>query len=233
MVLSEMAPVVPDDAAPSGTPVTVARGPAPPIRRERSWTCPASIWFALASCSFCRVTWSRRCSILRRRSSSSWWASEGKTAARGRASTGGTEGDPSCPMAPAHQPANVQHRITIQIQRSLKDSMLRVIWIPTCPNDREDRHRSGQVPDGRRTTIGVTPRAWKTVEDVRPCFTAWMIQFASRRASWEATAILDPLSNQTELLAKGPWPAVAKADMFAAIPLVILRLLQAFLHNLA
>jgi hypothetical protein len=58
-----------------------------------------------------------------------------------------------------------------------------------------------------------------------------MIWFASRRASWEAIAALDPLSNQTELLAKGPWPAVAKADMFSAIPLLILRLLQALLHN--
>ena len=121
----------------------------------------------------------------------------------------------------------------MEIQRSLPESMIRTIWIPTCPNYREDRHRSGKVPDGQGTTIGVTPRAWETVEDLRSCFTAWMIWFASRRASWEATAILDPLSNQTELLAKGPWPAVAKADMFAAIPLVILRLLQAFLHNLA
>ena len=80
---------------------------------------------------------------------------------------------------------------------------------------------------GRRSELRP---GWVTLEDVRSCFTAWMIQFASTQAKWRATADADRLSNQTELLAEGPWPAVAKADMFAAIPPVILRLLQAFLH---
>src|SRR5208337_3154900 len=84
-------------------------------------------------------------------------------------------------------------RATMKIQRSLPESMVRIIWIPTCPNDREDRHRSGKVPDGRRTTIGVTPRAWETMEDVRSCFTAWMIQFASRESKWRATAAAERL----------------------------------------
>ena len=113
-------------------------------------------------------------------------------------------------MAPEGQSPIVQPRAMMEIQRSLPESMVRIIWIPNCPNDREDRHRSGQVPDRRRTTIGATPRAWKTVEDVRSCFTAWMIQFASRRASWEATAILDPLSNQTESWPRDPGPRLRK-----------------------
>ena len=64
--------------------------------------------------------------------------------------------------------------------------MIRVIGIPTCPTYCEDRHRSGQVPDGRRTTIGITPRVG-TREDVRSCPPAWMSPFASRRAIWRAT----------------------------------------------
>ena len=119
----------------------------------------------------------------------------------------------------------------MEIQRILPESMIRIIWYPTCPNYREDRHRSGQVPDRRRTTIGGTARGWKTVEDLRSCFTAWTIWIDLRRAKWEATAAVNRLSNQTEPFAEGPWPEVAKADTFAAIPLVILRSLQASLHN--
>ncbi len=61
-------------------------------------------------------------------------------------------------MAPAHQPASAQTRVIIEIQRVLLESMIRVIGIPTCPTYREDRHRLGQVPDGRTTKIGITPR---------------------------------------------------------------------------
>ena len=103
-------PVGPDDAARIGDSghrgcAELPTGPDPGP--------PGELWLPARAASFCRVTWSRRCSILRRRSSSSWWASEGETAARGRASACGTEGDPSCPMAPAapagERPAQDHH----------------------------------------------------------------------------------------------------------------------------
>ena len=71
---------------------------------------------ALSSCtscdssSFCFVTWSRRCSMLWRRSSSSRWESEGETAVGGRASTGGMGGGPPWPMVAAHHPARVPNQ---------------------------------------------------------------------------------------------------------------------------
>ena len=77
-----------------------------------------SSWTSRESSSFCFVTWSRRSSILRRRSSSSCWGFEAKRPPEEGGRPAEPGGDPSCPMAPAYQPASVQPRITIEIQRS-------------------------------------------------------------------------------------------------------------------
>ena len=117
-----------------------------------------SSWTSCESSSFRFVTWLRRCSILRRRSSSSCWASEGETAVRGRASTGETDGDPSRPYGP-RVPAGEGPTQDRQRNPAKRQRMIRVIGIPTGPTYLKDRHRSGQGLNRRRwTTTGITPR---------------------------------------------------------------------------
>ncbi len=157
VVRSVLDPAMPGDVARPTLPVIVACGAESPMRREMSWTCPASLLFSRARSSFCFVTWSSRSSIFRSRSSSASAAGAVGPGPGAGDGTGGRFGAPaSCAEAVGSQAASTLSAASAHARRTVLRGSVRIFRLVFKEWPGFSVGRSDRTANERESLAGAT-----------------------------------------------------------------------------